>query len=38
MGEAAEGTPAVLVRGLRLALPPQPARTLQRPLDEDMFR
>jgi len=38
MGEAAEGTPAVLVRGLRLALPPQPARPLQRPLDEDMFR
>lgn len=38
MGEAAEGMPAVLVRGLRFALPPQSARTLLRPLDEDMFR
>ena len=38
MGEADEGTPAVLVRGLRWTLPPQPARTLLRPLEEDMFR
>lgn len=38
MGEAAEGTPAVLVRGLRWNLPARPARTLLRPLDEDMFR
>jgi coenzyme F420-0:L-glutamate ligase/coenzyme F420-1:gamma-L-glutamate ligase len=38
MGEAAEGTPAVLVRGLRWSLPAQPARTLLRPTDEDMFR
>lgn len=38
MGEAAEGTPAVLVRGLRWTLPAQPARHLLRPLDEDMFR
>jgi coenzyme F420-0:L-glutamate ligase / coenzyme F420-1:gamma-L-glutamate ligase len=38
MGEAAEGTPAVLVRGLRWSLPAQPARRLLRPLDEDMFR
>lgn len=38
MGEAAEGTPAVLVRGLHWSLPAQPARTLLRPTDEDMFR
>lgn len=38
MGEAAEGTPVVLVRGLRWTLPAQPARHLLRPLDEDMFR
>jgi coenzyme F420-0:L-glutamate ligase/coenzyme F420-1:gamma-L-glutamate ligase len=38
MGEAAEGTPAVLVSGLRWSLPALPARALQRPLDEDMFR
>lgn len=38
MGEAAEGTPVVLVRGLELKRPPTPARALLRPLDEDMFR
>ncbi len=38
MGEAAEGTPAVLVRGLRWTLTTQPARALLRPLEEDMFR
>jgi coenzyme F420-0:L-glutamate ligase/coenzyme F420-1:gamma-L-glutamate ligase len=38
MGEAAEGTPAVLVRGLRWTLPAQTASTLLRPLGEDMFR
>jgi coenzyme F420-0:L-glutamate ligase/coenzyme F420-1:gamma-L-glutamate ligase len=38
MGEADEGTPAVLVRGLRWNLPEQPAQCLLRPLQEDMFR
>lgn len=38
MGEAAEGVPAVLVRGFRSAAVPNPARTLLRPLDEDLFR
>jgi coenzyme F420-0:L-glutamate ligase/coenzyme F420-1:gamma-L-glutamate ligase len=38
MGEAAEGTPAVLVRGLRWTLPAQTASTLLRPVGEDMFR
>jgi coenzyme F420-0:L-glutamate ligase / coenzyme F420-1:gamma-L-glutamate ligase len=37
MGEAAEGIPAVLVRGLRLAAAAVPARTLIRPLAEDLF-
>lgn len=38
MGEAAEGVPAVLVRGLKLEAPPNPASALVRPLDEDLFR
>lgn len=38
MGEAAEGTPAVLVRGLRWSLAAQPARAVLRPTEEDMFR
>lgn len=38
MGEAAEGVPAVLVRGLACPAAPSPARSLVRPLDEDMFR
>jgi coenzyme F420-0:L-glutamate ligase/coenzyme F420-1:gamma-L-glutamate ligase len=38
MGEAAESTPAVLVRGARLAGEAQPARVLLRPLAEDLFR
>jgi coenzyme F420-0:L-glutamate ligase/coenzyme F420-1:gamma-L-glutamate ligase len=38
MGEAAEGVPAVLVRGLACTAAPNPARSLVRPLDEDLFR
>lgn len=38
MGEAAEGTPAALVRGLTWAAPERPARALVRPKTEDMFR
>jgi coenzyme F420-0:L-glutamate ligase/coenzyme F420-1:gamma-L-glutamate ligase len=38
MGEAAESTPAVLVRGARLTGAEQPARELLRPLAEDLFR
>jgi coenzyme F420-0:L-glutamate ligase/coenzyme F420-1:gamma-L-glutamate ligase len=38
MGEAAESVPAVLVRGLPCPATPNPARTLVRPLDEDLFR
>ena len=38
LGEAAEGIPAVLVRGLRSSAPANPARALLRPLDEDLFR
>jgi coenzyme F420-0:L-glutamate ligase/coenzyme F420-1:gamma-L-glutamate ligase len=38
MGEAAESVPAVLVRGLACPAAPNPARTLVRPLDEDLFR
>ena len=38
MGEAAEGVPAVLVRGLACPAAPNPARSLVRPLDEDLFR
>lgn len=38
MGEAAEGTPAALVRGLAWKAPEKPARALVRPKHEDMFR
>ncbi len=38
MGEAAEGRPAVLVRGLAPAAAANPAATLLRPLAEDLFR
>lgn len=38
MGEAAEGIPAVLVRGWLSPQPHQPARSLLRPLAEDLFR
>lgn len=38
IGEATEGIPAALVRGLRCPAPERPARALIRPLDEDMFR
>lgn len=38
MGEAAEGTPAALVRGLTWTAPEKPAAALIRPPREDMFR
>ena len=38
MGEAAEGTPCVLVRGLSWSAPEAPALALLRPLGEDLFR
>jgi coenzyme F420-0:L-glutamate ligase/coenzyme F420-1:gamma-L-glutamate ligase len=38
MGEAAESVPAVLVRGLACPAAPSPARSLVRPLEEDLFR
>lgn len=38
LGEATEGIPAALVRGLHCPAPERPARALVRPLDEDMFR
>jgi coenzyme F420-0:L-glutamate ligase / coenzyme F420-1:gamma-L-glutamate ligase len=38
MGEAAEGIPAVLIRGLRTSGPANSARSLIRPLHEDLFR
>lgn len=38
MGEAAEGTPAALVRGLTWKAPEKPARALVRASQEDMFR
>ena len=38
MGEAAEGTPAALVRGLDWSAPERPAKALLRPKAEDMFR
>jgi coenzyme F420-0:L-glutamate ligase/coenzyme F420-1:gamma-L-glutamate ligase len=38
MGEAAEGTPAAIVRGLSWTAPEKPARALVRPKAEDMFR
>jgi coenzyme F420-0:L-glutamate ligase/coenzyme F420-1:gamma-L-glutamate ligase len=38
LGEAAEGTPAVLVRGFSCPAPANPASALIRPLAEDLFR
>jgi len=38
MGQAAEGQPAVLVRGLRWSAPAFPATELVRPAQEDLFR
>jgi coenzyme F420-0:L-glutamate ligase / coenzyme F420-1:gamma-L-glutamate ligase len=38
MGEAAEGTPAALVRGLDWSAPERPVKSLLRPKNEDMFR
>ncbi|HEX9773131.1 MAG TPA: coenzyme F420-0:L-glutamate ligase [Steroidobacteraceae bacterium] len=38
MGEALEGTPCVLVRGLRWDAPDAPASSLLRPIEEDLFR
>ncbi|WP_448189171.1 coenzyme F420-0:L-glutamate ligase [Azospirillum sp. sgz301742] len=38
MGQAGEGIPAVLVRGLRLDGPEQPASALIRPRQHDLFR
>ena len=38
MGEAAEGQPCVLVRGLTWSAPDAPASRLLRPIEEDLFR
>jgi coenzyme F420-0:L-glutamate ligase/coenzyme F420-1:gamma-L-glutamate ligase len=38
MGEAAEGRPAALVRGLDWSAPERPATALVRPKSEDLFR
>jgi len=38
MGEAAEGIPVVLMRGLRVSGPASSGRSLVRPLAEDLFR
>ena len=38
LGEAAEGTPAVLVRGFQCTAAVNPATALIRPLEEDLFR
>ena len=38
MGEAAEGVPAALIRGLPLSGAPRPAAALVRPLSEDLFQ
>jgi coenzyme F420-0:L-glutamate ligase/coenzyme F420-1:gamma-L-glutamate ligase len=38
MGEAAEGVPVAIVRGLDLSGPAQTAATIVRPLGEDLFR
>ncbi len=38
MGQAREGLPAVLVRGVVCDAPEYPARELARPADEDLFR
>jgi coenzyme F420-0:L-glutamate ligase/coenzyme F420-1:gamma-L-glutamate ligase len=38
MGQAAEGLPVVIVRGLTFDMPPRPASALVRPRERDMFR
>ena len=38
MGEAREGTPCVLVRGLAWSAPELPALGLLRPIEDDLFR
>jgi coenzyme F420-0:L-glutamate ligase/coenzyme F420-1:gamma-L-glutamate ligase len=38
MGEGAEGTPVVLLRGLKLTAPHRDATSLIRPLSEDLFQ
>ena len=38
MGEGAEGTPVVLIRGLPVEPEPLPAAALVRPAEDDMFR
>jgi len=38
MGEAAEGMPAVLIRGVHWSVAALPGRALLRPLEEDLFR
>jgi coenzyme F420-0:L-glutamate ligase/coenzyme F420-1:gamma-L-glutamate ligase len=38
MGEAADGRPAALVRGLEWTAPPRPAGSLVRPRAQDLFR
>ena len=38
MGQAAEGLPVVVVRGLSFAAAPRPASALIRPRERDMFR
>ena len=38
MGEAAEGIPAVLIRGCTFAAGALPAQSLIRPLEQDLFR
>jgi coenzyme F420-0:L-glutamate ligase / coenzyme F420-1:gamma-L-glutamate ligase len=38
MGQAAEGRPVILVRGLSWQLPPAPALSLVRPAEQDLFR
>jgi coenzyme F420-0:L-glutamate ligase/coenzyme F420-1:gamma-L-glutamate ligase len=38
MGQAAEGMPVVLVRGLAWNAPPSTGLSLVRPAEEDLFR
>jgi coenzyme F420-0:L-glutamate ligase/coenzyme F420-1:gamma-L-glutamate ligase len=38
MGQASEGCPVVLVRGLATRAPHQPAAALLRPQQQDLFR
>jgi coenzyme F420-0:L-glutamate ligase / coenzyme F420-1:gamma-L-glutamate ligase len=38
MGQASEGRPVILVRGLKLLAPHQPAAALVRPSQQDLFR